>query len=117
MTGAAVAAAGPIAFVGLVTPHVVRLLVGHSNRDGVPFAGQALLSNAAYLGLTSATPGETSTPVQYAEKTTCQPEILANSFNEMASASGQTPRPAGDVSGTAARRPTPPTALSSAASR
>lgn len=53
----------------------------YSHADGVPFAGQALLSNAAYLGLTSATPGETSGPVQYAEKTTCQPEILANSFN------------------------------------
>ena len=53
----------------------------YSHFDGVPFAGQALLSNVAYLGLTSATPGETSTPVQYAEKTTCQPEILANSFN------------------------------------
>lgn len=53
----------------------------YSHADGVPFAGQALLSNAAYLGLTSATPGETTTPVQLAEKTTCQPEILANSFN------------------------------------
>jgi putative CocE/NonD family hydrolase len=49
----------------------------YSHFDGVPFAGQALLSNAAYLGLTSAKPGETSTPIQYAEKTTCQPEILA----------------------------------------
>ena len=53
----------------------------YSHADGVPFTGQALLSNAAYLGLTSAMPGETSGPVQYVEKTTCQPEILANSFN------------------------------------
>jgi X-Pro dipeptidyl-peptidase len=53
----------------------------YSHADGVPFAGQALLSNAAYLGLTSAIPGETSGPVQYAEKTTCQPEVMANSLN------------------------------------
>jgi putative CocE/NonD family hydrolase len=53
----------------------------YSHFDGVPMAGQALLSNAAYLGLTSATQGETSTPVKNAEKTTCQPEVLANSFN------------------------------------
>lgn len=53
----------------------------YSHADGVPFAGQALLSNTAYLGLTSATPGETSGPVQYAEKTTCQPEVMANSLN------------------------------------
>lgn len=53
----------------------------YSHADGVPFAGQALLSNAAYLGLTSAVPGETTTPVHVAQKTTCQPEILANSFN------------------------------------
>lgn len=53
----------------------------YSHADGVPFAGQALLSNAAYLGLTSAKPGETSGPVQYAEKTPCQPEVMANSLN------------------------------------
>ena len=49
--------------------------------DGVPYAGQALLSNAAYLALTSATPGATSTPPQYVEKLTCQPEVLASSVN------------------------------------
>lgn len=53
----------------------------YSHADGVPFAGQALLSNAAYLGLTSAVPGETTTPIHLAQKTTCQPEVLANSFN------------------------------------
>jgi X-Pro dipeptidyl-peptidase len=53
----------------------------YSHFDGVPYAGQALLSNTAYLGLTSATPGETSTPQQYVEKTTCQPEVMANSLN------------------------------------
>ena len=52
----------------------------YSYFDGVPYAGQALLSNAGYLALTSATPGATSTPVQYAEKTTCQPEVLSSSL-------------------------------------
>jgi hypothetical protein len=49
--------------------------------DGVPYAGQALLSNATYLALTSLTPGETTTPVHLAEKLTCQPEVLASSAN------------------------------------
>jgi len=53
----------------------------YSHFDGVPMAGQALLSNVAYLGLTSATQGKTSTPVKNAQKATCQPEVLANSFN------------------------------------
>ena len=53
----------------------------YSHFDGVPMAGQALLSNTAYLGLTSATQGKTSTPVKNAQKATCQPEVMANSFN------------------------------------
>lgn len=53
----------------------------YSHADGVPFAGQALLSNTAYLALTSATQGETSTPVKNAEKASCQPEVMANSLN------------------------------------
>ena len=48
----------------------------YSHFDGVPYTGQALLSNAGYLATTSATPGETSTPLQYVEKLTCQPELL-----------------------------------------
>lgn len=49
----------------------------YSNMDGVPFAGQAALSNASYLALTSATPGETTLeqPTQPAEKLTCAPEL------------------------------------------
>jgi predicted acyl esterase len=49
----------------------------YSNMDGVPFAGQAALSNATYLALTSATPGETTPeqPTQMAEKLTCTPEL------------------------------------------
>jgi predicted acyl esterase len=49
----------------------------YSNMDGVPFAGQAALSNATYLALTSMMPGETTPeqPTQMAEKLTCVPEL------------------------------------------
>src|SRR6185503_14083400 len=46
MTAAAVTTAGSIGFVGLVTPHLVRLLVGSSHRTVIPaaaLAGGALL--------------------------------------------------------------------------
>lgn len=46
LTAAAVSVSGLIAFVGLVTPHVVRLLVGHSYRAVVPLSG---LVGAAFL--------------------------------------------------------------------
>lgn len=38
MTGAAVAIAGKIAFVGLIMPHITRLLVGPDYRRVIPFA-------------------------------------------------------------------------------
>src|SRR4051794_2205526 len=50
--------------------------------DGVPYTGQAILSNGSYLAGTSATPGETSTPQQFAEKLTCQPEMFAGSVDQ-----------------------------------
>jgi predicted acyl esterase len=50
--------------------------------DGVPYTGQAILSNSTYFALTSATPGETSTPAQFVEKTTCQPELFAGSADQ-----------------------------------
>ncbi|MGD8150745.1 FecCD family ABC transporter permease [Ornithinimicrobium sp. Y1694] len=46
ITAAAVSVSGLIAFVGLVTPHVVRLLVGHSYRVLVPLSA---LLGAAFL--------------------------------------------------------------------
>ncbi|GAA1186550.1 iron ABC transporter permease [Ornithinimicrobium humiphilum] len=49
ITAAAVSVSGLIAFVGLVTPHLVRLLVGHSYRVIVPLSG---LVGAAFLALT-----------------------------------------------------------------
>ncbi|MPY95327.1 MAG: iron chelate uptake ABC transporter family permease subunit [Acidimicrobiia bacterium] len=46
MTAAAVSVSGLIAFVGLVVPHVVRLLVSHSYRVVVPLSA---LAGAAFL--------------------------------------------------------------------
>lgn len=51
LTGAAVAYAGIIAFVGLIVPHVLRLVMGPSNRALVPASalGGALLISGADL--------------------------------------------------------------------
>ena len=48
-TGAAVAVSGTIAFVGLVTPHILRLLIGPDNRVLIPMsaAGGAVFVIAA----------------------------------------------------------------------
>ncbi len=46
LTGASVAVAGGIGFVGLVVPHAVRLLVGPSNRALIPASA---LTGAAFL--------------------------------------------------------------------
>ncbi|HVF04047.1 MAG TPA: CocE/NonD family hydrolase [Frankiaceae bacterium] len=54
----------------------------YSAFDGVPYAGQALGSNATYLGGVSARPGDTSSAEQYAAKATCQPEIVAGSADQ-----------------------------------
>lgn len=61
LAGAATAAAGPIGFVGLVAPHLARLLTGPDYRWIVPysalFAG-ALLLTADVLGRVVAAPAE-----------------------------------------------------------
>lgn len=49
ITAAAVSVSGLIAFVGLVTPHLVRLLVGHSYRVIVPVSA---IVGGAFLALT-----------------------------------------------------------------
>ncbi|GGN13850.1 iron complex transport system permease protein [Actinoplanes campanulatus] len=53
LCGAATAVAGPIAFVGLIVPHMCRLLVGLDHRWLLPFvtlAGAALLTAADVIG-------------------------------------------------------------------
>lgn len=61
LCGAATALTGPIAFVGLVVPHVCRLLVGPDHRWLLPFsalAGSALVTAADVLGRIVARPDE-----------------------------------------------------------
>lgn len=53
LTGAAVAAAGPVGFIGLAIPHLVRLLVGHDHRPVLLVSmllGPVLLLAADVLG-------------------------------------------------------------------
>ncbi|MGY1827319.1 MULTISPECIES: FecCD family ABC transporter permease [unclassified Blastococcus] len=61
LCGAATAACGPIAFLGLVVPHAVRALTGPDHRWLLPcsaLAGAALLLVADVLGRVLARPGE-----------------------------------------------------------
>jgi iron complex transport system permease protein len=61
LAGVATSIAGPIAFVGLVVPHVCRLLVGSDHRWLLPFAalgGAALLVAADVVGRIIARPEE-----------------------------------------------------------
>jgi iron-siderophore transport system permease protein len=63
LAGGAVAAAGPIAFVGLAVPHVARALVGHDYRWIVPYSallGAALLLAGDVLGRVVARPEDLS---------------------------------------------------------
>ena len=61
LTGAATAACGPIAFVGLVVPHVARAITGPDHRWLIPCSallGVVLLLLADVLGRVVARPGE-----------------------------------------------------------
>ncbi|GAB3957987.1 iron chelate uptake ABC transporter family permease subunit [Micromonospora vulcania] len=61
LTGAAVAAAGPVAFVGLAVPHLARALVGADHRWTLAVSallGPALLLGADIVGRIIAPPGE-----------------------------------------------------------
>ncbi|WP_102160225.1 FecCD family ABC transporter permease [Zhihengliuella halotolerans] len=61
LAGAVTALTGPIGFVGLVVPHVVRLLVGSDHRWLLPLsalAGAALLTAADIVGRVVARPAE-----------------------------------------------------------
>ena len=61
LCGAATAVAGPIAFVGLIVPHVCRLLIGIDHRWLLPYAallGAILLTLADVIGRLVARPEE-----------------------------------------------------------
>ncbi|MGH2601419.1 MAG: FecCD family ABC transporter permease, partial [Dehalococcoidia bacterium] len=61
ITGAAVSVAGPIAFVGLATPHIVRAIVGPDYRWVLPYSlifGAIFLTGADVVGRIVARPGE-----------------------------------------------------------
>ncbi len=61
ITGASVAAAGPIAFVGLAIPHLVRSVIGPDYRWVLPYsmvAGAILLTSADIIGRVVARPAE-----------------------------------------------------------
>lgn len=61
ITGAAVAAAGPIAFIGLATPHLVRSVIGPDYRWVLPYSllvGAILLTSADIIGRVVARPAE-----------------------------------------------------------
>lgn len=61
LTGAAVAAAGPVAFVGLAVPHLARAVVGADHRWTLAVSallGPALLLGADIVGRVVAPPGE-----------------------------------------------------------
>lgn len=61
LTGASVAAAGPIGFVGLMTPHLARAIIGPDHRWLVPYAallGAAIVLFADVVGRVAAGSGE-----------------------------------------------------------
>jgi iron complex transport system permease protein len=61
VVGAAVSAAGPIAFVGLATPHIVRAVIGPDYRWVLPYSaitGAVLLTAADVAGRIVARPAE-----------------------------------------------------------
>ncbi|MFI2212054.1 FecCD family ABC transporter permease [Streptomyces sp. NPDC020141] len=61
LTGAGVAAAGPIAFVGLAVPHIARTIVGTDHRWVLPLAaliGPVILLTADVIGRVVFPPGE-----------------------------------------------------------
>jgi iron complex transport system permease protein len=61
LTGASVAAAGVVAFVGLIVPHVVRLISGPDNRTLLPasaLGGATLVLVADLISRTVASPAE-----------------------------------------------------------
>ncbi len=50
--------------------------------DGVPWAGQPLIGNSAYLGGVGMVPGQEPAPQRYPEKFTCQGEVMTSSDDQ-----------------------------------
>jgi predicted acyl esterase len=50
--------------------------------DGVPWTGQPLVGNAAYLALTSLIPGNVPAPQHYPEKMECQGDVMLSSADQ-----------------------------------
>ncbi len=66
LTGAAVAVAGPVGFVGLMVPHIVRTVVGFDQRLVIPgsaLAGAILMLAADLVAHWATTPFRASVPV------------------------------------------------------
>ncbi|MEV0683128.1 iron ABC transporter permease [Nocardia sp. NPDC050378] len=69
LSGAATAAVGPIAFLGLVVPHIARIVTGPDNRWLIPYSallGGLLLLAADITGRVVARPGELQVGVMLA---------------------------------------------------
>ena len=62
-TGAAVAVSGTIAFVGLVTPHILRLVLGPDHRVLIPMSA---LGGAVFVILADTWPGRSSSRLSFA---------------------------------------------------
>ncbi|WP_425435910.1 FecCD family ABC transporter permease [Metabacillus halosaccharovorans] len=61
LVSACVSVAGSISFVGLISPHIARLLVGHNHKNIVPLSaliGMILLVGSDFIGKTVVAPGE-----------------------------------------------------------
>jgi len=61
LVSACVSVAGSISFVGLIAPHIARLLVGHNHKNIVPLSaliGMILLVGSDFIGKTVVAPAE-----------------------------------------------------------
>ena len=74
--GAAVSMAGSIAFVGLLVPHILRLMVGHNNRWLLPLSALAGASLLLLVALTSELTRAITLPVSMVTATLGGPLLI-----------------------------------------
>jgi iron complex transport system permease protein len=74
--GAAVSMAGSIAFVGLLVPHVLRLIVGHNNRWLLPLSALAGASLLLLVALASELTRAITLPVSMVTATLGGPLLI-----------------------------------------